>query len=74
MIQLTSLLLISFIIQIIGYFFIRNNFNKKAIVTEGETFTFVKKGLNLILGGLFIQLIVIISQILIYFLFVKKFS
>lgn len=66
MIRLTILLLICFIIQIIGYYRLRKSAVKGMRADDSREI--YKRGMNYIAIGLVIQLIVIVSQIVVYFL------
>lgn len=75
MLHLTILLTICFIVQTVGYFYLRNNIVKKTNTMDIEEIKRIaKKSANYIILGLVIQLIVIISQVIVYFLFVKNIS
>jgi len=66
MVHLTILLIICFIVQTVGYFYLRKNLKLKN--EEGQLNISSKRGLSYILIGLIIQLIIICSQVVIYFL------
>lgn len=72
MIHLTVLLSICFLVQTLGYLRLRKSVIRKTSNCEtGELERVVKKSTGYIALGLVIQLIIIISQIVVYFLFVR---
>jgi len=73
MVHLTILLSISFIIQLIGYIHLRRDIlNRTDNIDIVDLKKVVKKFSGYIVLGLVIQFIVIISQISVYFLFVRN--
>jgi len=73
MVHLTILLSVSFIIQIIGYIHLRRDIlSRSDNIDIVDLKKVVKKNSNYIVLGLVIQFIVIISQISVYFLFVRN--
>lgn len=72
MVHLTILLFLCFIVQTVGYINLRNKVIKKTDKFDiDEVKAVTKKSANYIMLGLIIQLIIIISQITVYFLFIK---
>ena len=66
MVHLTVLLVICFIVQTVGYYYLRGYLEAKN--KEDKISKSFRRGLSYILIGLLIQLIIICSQIVIYFL------
>ena len=73
MVHLTILLSICFIVQTLGYVLLKRKILSKTDNLDiGELKRVVKKSAGYIVLGLVIQLIVIISQIFVYLLFVRN--
>ena len=73
MVHLTILLSICFIVQTLGYVLLKRNILSKTDNLDiGELKRVVRKSAGYIVLGLVIQLIVIVSQIFVYLLFVRN--
>ena len=72
MVHLTVLLSICFVVQTIGYLYLRKGVLRKTGNRDiNELYRVVKKSAGYIVLGLVIQLIIIISQVVVYLLFVR---